>query len=203
MKFDPDKHHRRSIRLKEYDYSQPGAYFVTICVQNREFMFGDIVNGKMVLNEFGEIVKNTWFDLPNHIDNIALDDFIIMPNHIHAIIIIVGAGPRPALTNSKHAHNENTADLKRMGLEQAGLEQAGLEPAPTRNLGLSEVVRQLKTFSARRINELRNMPGFPVWQRNYYEHIISNEDELNAIREYSCANPKNWDIDTENPNFTQ
>ena len=83
MKFDPNKHHRRSIRLKNYDYSQPGIYFITVCTQNRVFMFGEIVDGKMVLNEFGEIVRNTWFDLQNHIDNIELDEFIIMPNHFH------------------------------------------------------------------------------------------------------------------------
>jgi len=192
MKFDPDKHHRRSIRLKGYDYSQKGAYFVTICVQNRKFKFGDVEYGKTILNKFGEIVKNTWFDLPNHIGNIELDEFVVMPNHIHAIIVIVGAGSKPA-QNKISTSNAYTT----------GFERADLESAPTRNFGLSEIVRQLKTFSARRINELRNMPGFPVWQRNYYEHIIRDEEESNATRLYIIENPQNWDIDTENPDFRQ
>jgi len=200
MRYNPDKHHRRSLRLKGYDYSQQGAYFITICTQNREYLFGDVVDGDIILNEFGEIVKYTWFDLPNHIGNIALDDFIVMPNHIHGIIIIVGAGPRPA-QNKKPIQNGQRADLERADLERAGLERAGLEPAPTRDFGLSEIVRQLKTFSAKRINRIRNMTGFPVWQRNYYDHIIRDEDEMKQIREYIHTNPQNWDIDIENPSF--
>ena len=155
-------------------------------------MFGDVIDGKMILNEFGEIVKNIWFDLLNHIKNIALDEFIVMPNHLHGIIIIVGAGQRPAL-NIIPAQNKYTA----------GLERAGLEPTPTRKFGLSEIIRQLKTFSAKRINRIRKMPGFPVWQRNYYEHIIRDDNEINQIRQYIRTNPQNWDIDTENPDFSE
>jgi len=91
MKYNPDIHHRRSIRLKGYDYAREGAYFITICTQNREKILGEIVNETMILNKNGSIVENIWFDLPNHNSNIVLDVFIIMPNHVHAIII-VGAG---------------------------------------------------------------------------------------------------------------
>ena len=91
MKYNPQIHHRRSIRLQDYDYSSEGAYFVTMCTQNRECLFGEIVNGQMILNEYGKIVEQCWNDLPNHYDNIALDAYVIMPDHFHGIIFIVGA----------------------------------------------------------------------------------------------------------------
>ena len=182
MTYDPHKHHRRSIRLQGYDYAQAGAYFVTICTQNRECLFGDVVDGAMRLNEFGEIVRLTWEDLPNHVANIVLDAFVVMPNHAHGVIfitdsVVVGAGSEPAPT----------------------------EPAPTqhtqpRRYPLPEIIRQFKTFSARRINELRGTPGISVWQRNYYEHIIRDDESLNRIRRYILENPQRWAMDRENPN---
>ena len=187
MKYDPAKHHRRSIRLKGYDYTQAGAYFVTICTQDRMCLFGEITEGKMRLNDAGEIVVWTWHDLPNHISNVQLDAFVVMPNHVHGIIVItdpvvvVGAGSEPAPT-----------------------EPAPTEPAPTPRMhGLPEIVRQFKTFSARRINDLRGTPGTPVWQRNYYEHIIRDEGSLNRIREYILNNPSRWEMDQENPSVAR
>jgi putative transposase len=155
-KYDPNVHHRRSIRLKEYDYSEAGAYFVTICTHNREYIFGDIMDCEMKLNEFGQIIMDCWNNLPNHYQHLILDISIIMPNHFHGIIIIT--------------------NVNNVG--------AGLKPAPTikKRHGLSEIVRAFKTFSSRRINQIRNTHGVPVWQRNYYEHIIRNENELNKIR---------------------
>jgi len=182
VKYDPAKHHRRSIRLKGYDYTQAGAYLVTICTQGRICLFGEIVDGEMRLNDAGEIVAWTWHDLPNYISNVQLDAFVVMPNHVHGIIIItdpvvvVGAGSEPAPT----------------------------EPAPTPRMhGLPEIVRQFKTFSARRINDLRGTPGTPVWQRNYYEHIIRDEGSLNRIREYILNNPSRWEMDQENPSVAR
>jgi len=188
MKYNPDIHHRRSIRLKGYDYAQPGAYFITICTHHRECLFGDVVDGEMRLNTFGKIVEWTWRDLPNHIVNIVLDAFVVMPNHVHGIVIIVddhhmvGAGSEPAPT-----------------------EPAPTEPAPTnrKRHGLPEIVRQFKTFSARRINKHRGVRGVPVWQRNYYEHIVRDENALNRIREYIRNNPFNWSMDQENPSATR
>ena len=178
MRYDPAKHHRRSIRLKGYDYSQAGAYFVTICTRNRECLFGDIVDGEMRLNELGIIVQRTWLDLPNHVGGIVLDAFVIMPNHVHGIITITDRGG-------------NTVG-------------AGSEPAPTTRVpnrhGLPEIVRQFKTFSSRRINARRQTPGLPVWQRNYYEHVIRDERSLERIREYIANNPLQWELDRENPN---
>jgi len=113
QEYDPEKHRRRSIRLKGYDYSQEGAYFVTICTHNRECILGEVANGEVLLNEFGKIVESAWFDLPKHYRNVELDAFVVMPNHVHGIIFIVGA-------------------------DHVG---AGLKPAPTGGYALSEVVR--------------------------------------------------------------
>ena len=156
---------RRSTRLRSYDYSRAGSYFVTICAQNRECLFGNVMDDEMRLNAAGAIVQTVWDELPNHYPNVELDRFVVMPNHLHGIIVIVGAG---------------------------------LKPTPTKH-GLPEIVRALKTFSARRINEMRNTPGVPIWQRNYYEHIIRNDESLHRIREYIVNNPAQWALDRENP----
>ncbi|MBL7994462.1 transposase [bacterium] len=181
MKFNPDIHHRRSIRIKGYDYSRPGAYFITICTQHRNRVFGQIMDGNMVLNELGRIVEYTWNDLVNHIDHIKLDSFVVMPNHVHGIIVII---------------NDIVGAVPVVG---AGSESAPTKPAPTRKrYGLTEIVRQFKTFSSRRINQIRKIPGIPVWQRNYYEHIIRNDNAIHRIREYIAHNPRNWENDKQN-----
>ncbi|HEU4759378.1 MAG TPA: transposase [Dehalococcoidia bacterium] len=177
-KYDPEFHHRRSIRLPNYDYSRSGAYFVTVCTQGRHCLFRDVVDGKVVLNSCGDIVQACWDDLPNHYEQVTLDAFVVMPNHVHglilisdAIVVVVGAGFKPAPT----------------------------KPAPTRRHGLPEIVRAFKTFSSRRINELRGVSGAPVWQRNYYEHIVRHEEELQRIRQYVHENPFKWSEDPDNP----
>lgn len=182
MAYDPEKHHRRSIRLRGYDYAQLGAYFVTLCAQGRECLFGEVVDGQMHANEYGEIAEYTWRDLVNHSAGIELDVFVIMPNHVHGILF----WHDPA------------------GVGSVG---AGSEPAPTATVnhnagkrhGLPEIIRQFKTFSGRRINECRHTPGVQVWQRNYYEHIIRNDQSLNRIRQYILDNPARWAMDRENP----
>ena len=196
MIFDSAVHHRRSIRLKGYDYTREGGYFITACTHNHENLFGEIVNGEMRLNELGQIVQFTWEDLVNYVNGIELDEFVIMPNHIHGIIIIVGvvgAGLEPAPTEpapTEPAHTEPTHT------EPAHTESAPTKSAPT--TPLSEIVRQLKTFSARRINVVRNTPGTPVWQRNYYEHIIRNDQSYMNIAEYIRDNPAQWEADKLN-----
>ena len=174
MKYNSNIHHRHSIRLKGYDYSQAGLYFVTICVQNRECIFGEIIDNEMQLNENGKIVQMVWNELPQHYHHIELGEFVVMPNHIHGIVIIndvvVGAGV-------------------------VGVVRAGLKPAPTANHGLPEIVRALKTFSARKINELQNTRGEKLWQRNYWEHIIRDEQSYLRIADYIVNNPINWKND--------
>ena len=172
--YNPEIHHRRSIRLEGYDYSRAGAYFVTVCTNNREYLFGNIVNDEAVLSEYGKIVENVWCNLTDHYQNIKMDKFIVMPNHIHGIIIL-------------------------MDMDDVG---AGFKPAPTglmKYYPLSEIIRAFKTFSARHVNELRKTQGISVWQRNYHEHIVRNENELNRIREYIMNNPLRWQYDRENP----
>ncbi len=193
MKYDPDVHRRRSIRLKGFDYSTPGAYFVTINILGRECLLGEISDSTMYLNSFGQAVEEVWNNLPNHYPNLELDAFVVMPNHVHAIFILttnVGPGLRPGL----EVANINDAD---------GEGRPTLRVGPTKNLKkrqpLTTMVGSLKSFSARRINQIRGLTGVPLWQEDYYEHIIRNEDELNAIREYIFNNPLGWDKDEENP----
>ncbi|MGA2630174.1 MAG: transposase [Terriglobia bacterium] len=186
MAYDPKAHHRRSIRLRGWDYARPGLYFVTVCTQGKEHVFGAVADGEMRLNEYGRNVAACWEELPRHYPRIRVDGFIVMPNHVHGIIEIldVGAGLKPAPT------------------VRNGIAGAGLKPAPTRGHSVSEIVRAFKTFSARGVNRLRRTAGKPLWQRNYYEHIIRNELELAAIQEYIASNPVRWDTDPENPAAT-
>jgi len=191
---------RRSIRLKEYDYSQAGYYYITICTHNREHLFGAIENGVMRHNDIGTIALNEWTRTPEMRPNISLDAFVVMPNHFHGIIIIgdidVGMEISDVVGNSSDV---------RAGLEPAPTEpmsSTGIMlpisptfPTPPKQHGLPEIVRQLKTFSARRINQMRGTPGVPVWQRNYYERIIRDDIELYHVRQYIMNNPKNWKSD--------
>ena len=194
MPFNPDIHHRQSIRLRDYDYSWAGAYFVTACVLQRKCLFGEIIDGKMILTETGRIVMATWSDIPNHYKNISLDESIIMPNHIHGIITIaeVNSGGNGRVANPPLRINATGKDLNSV--------EAGLKPAHVeKQYGLPEIIRGFKTFSSRRINVLRNNPGCSIWQRNYYERVIRNEQELTNAREYIVNNPLKWELDKENP----
>jgi putative transposase len=164
---------RKSIRLRGYDYSLPGGYFVTINAYRKDSLFGDIQQEKLILNNYGEIVKSFWEKTPDYYQNVHLDTFIVMPNHIHGIIFI-----------------------KDLEIESKNHTRAGHRPAPTKSHSLPEIVRAFKSFSANKINQLRNTKGLPVWQRNYYEHIIRNDKELNDIRAYIKNNIVNWHIDT-------
>lgn len=170
------KHNRRSIRLKRYDYSQKGAYFVTICTQNRECVFGEIINGEMHLNGAGDMVERWWCELENKFKNIGLDKHVVMPNHFHGIVIIVGADLRVCPSMGKHT-----------------------------GLPLHRMVQWFKTMTTNEyIHGVKQNPNVPIdkrlWQRNYYEHVIRNEEDLNGIREYIITNPLRWAIDKENPN---
>jgi len=200
MNGENQKHNRHSIRLKGYDYSEEGAYFVTIVTHDREMLFGKVVDGEMVLNEYGEIVKSTWFDLRDHIDNVELDEFFVMPNHFHGLIIInplVGVGSKPTPENFNNSEIRTGLPTRNERLEaqkSRGSFRAGHGPAPT---GLPEIVRQFKTFSSKRINELRGTTGVAVWQRNYYDHIIRSDKDYDNIANYIAMNPSTWMKDDE------
>ncbi len=174
MSYDPDKHHHRSIRLKGQDYAEPGGYFVTVCTHERACLFGHVVNGEMHLNEAGEIALRCWEEIPDHFPSVELDASIVMPNHVHGIIIVPGRGTACRAPTT----------------EQFGKPAVGSIPT---------IVRSYKSSATRHINLVRMTPGIPVWQRGYYEHIVRREPELMAIREYIQGNPAHWDDDENNP----
>jgi len=190
MNYDKYSHHRRSIRLKGYDYSQAGAYFVTICTRNRECLFGDIVDAEMRLNDAGHMVWDLWQKIPGHFPHADIDEFVVMPNHVHGIIVIVGAQFIAPLDCD--AMNRNKI-------------QGAMNHAPTSRDAINnkkpvgEIVRAFKARFTHAINNIRNTQGHPVWQRNYYEHIIRNEEEMDRIREYIIENPVKWAEDVDNP----
>jgi putative transposase len=170
VRFNSDIHHRRSLRLKEYDYSSNGYYFVTICTQHREHIFGEIVNGGMALSEAGKIADVLWHKIFVKYDYVLMDEYVIMPNHMHGIMVIVGAGlPRP---------HENRY----------------VNRVPT----IGQIIAFFKYQTTKEMNSLQGMPGNKIWQRNYYEHIIRCGAELKNARQYIIANPRQWADDVEN-----
>ena len=174
---------RPSIRLKDYDYSKAGAYFITICVQNREHLLGAIENNEMKLNEAGRIAYNEWIKTPEMRPTIELDAFVIMPNHIHGILIINDPDTGRGTMHRAPTGNRNNQ------VEQFG--------KPTSNT-IPTIIRGYKSSVTKQINILCNKPGMPFWQRNYYEHIIRSREELNRINEYIINNPAKWDEDQYN-----
>lgn len=174
--YNPTLHHRRSIRLPTYDYAQAGAYFVTVCAHQKARVFGEIANDVMRLNAWGEVVREEWLRTAEVRRDVELDAFVVMPNHFHGIIILsgaVGATRRVAPTRS-HATGPKSKSL-------------------------GAILAQFKSMVTKRITTSRQTSGIPVWQRNYYEHIIRSERELHQIRQYIADNPRKWALDHENP----
>lgn len=188
MKYDPLKHHRRSIRLKGYDYAHAGAYFVTLVTRGRECIFGEIVDGEMRANPLGEIAAYYWQELPRHFALVTMDAFVVMPNHAHGIIMI-------AADSTGEASAAQVSDTSR----RSSADASPLRPIGTQSGSLGAVVQNFKSVTTRKINQRRATPGAPVWQRNYYERIIRDEAELNRIRRYIVENPLRWALDAENP----
>ena len=221
---------RHSIRLPGYDYTQPGAYFVTIVTKDRACLFGQIVDDEMILSPLGRIVEWVWKHLPDHFANVETDTFTVMPNHAHGIFWIVddnGRGdafpaPTPAPENGQSDEpnrltgmspgNASPLPAPTPTLEDGQSDEpnrltgtssgnASPRPSPQRPGpppgSVGAIIGNFKSITTRRINKLRHTPGAAVWQRNYYERIIRNERELNAIRQYILDNPKNWLKDRE------
>jgi hypothetical protein len=153
MLYNPEKHRRRTIRLQDYDYSQAGAYFITICTKNRECLFGEIVDSEMCLNEWGEIVAVFWNEVPRHFRNVELDAFIVMPNHVHGVLIIIDNGRGTAC---------RAPTVERFG-------------KPVAN-SLPTIIRSFKSATTKRINEIHATHGIPIWQRNYLPHEIKKKN---------------------------
>ncbi len=175
------KHRRRRVRrLQDYDYSWAGAYFVTMCTHNRERLFGKVAASEMYLNTFGGIVQSAWSSLPECYPTILLDEFIVMPDHVHGIIVITEDGEKKHPAEAIYEFPRRMSRLQR------------------REMLLPKIIGRFKQNSAKQINLLRNSPGVAVWQRNYYEHIIRNAESARRIREYIASNPLKWTIKGEN-----
>jgi REP element-mobilizing transposase RayT len=177
MRYDPKEHHRRSIRLRDYDYAQAGAYFVTVCGEGHTCLLGDIIDDEMRLNDAGRMVQAVWDELSDHYPGVETDAFVVMPNHIHAIIVLsVGAGPR-ACPNSGPC-----ADPDEMGQSQgvrgqprggAPTERVGPPSGDGRAMSLADVVHRFKAWTTKRYTDGVRQQGWPpfpgrLWQRNYY-----------------------------------
>ncbi len=208
MTYDPTRHHRESKRLRGYDYSRPAPYFVTLCVQNNLCLFGDVVDGEMVLNDAGLIIEKWWKELENKFSGVRLDRFRVMPNHMHAILAIMGTGM-------------DMVTKFGIGLDELNLDGAdaneGIVPSRDGTTGghigsplqpsLGDVIQWFKTMTTneyiRRVRE-SGWPQFKgkLWQRDYFDHIVRNAESLELIRNYIRDNPLRWSLDRENPNRT-
>jgi len=187
---------KNSLRLHGYDYRLVGTYFITLCVERREALFGVVESGEMKLNQFGEIVKEEWLKTAVIRHAVALVEFVIMPNHLHAIIILndtfvgpyasppdvgaAGVPPAPSSWNNQGSHDNKSY------------------PKTTT---LGNIIGGFKRATTKRINEIRGTTGAEVWQRSFYDRIIRNEHELGLARQYIMDNPLNWELDKENPDL--
>ncbi|HRN46479.1 MAG TPA: hypothetical protein PK110_10660 [Niabella sp.] len=195
MKYNPQKHHRRSIRLKGYDYSQAGMYFITICCQNRICRFGEIINNEMVLNDFGKIAHDEWIKTTELRPNVELGKFVIMPNHIHGIIRLSRRGELHSPENEdvfdtpQPTENEDVFDTPQPPENEGVCKTPPRSPSQT----VGAIVRGYKSSVTKQLHFL----GFDeqLWQRNYYEHIIRNEQSYQTISNYIINNPAKWNND--------
>ena len=233
MGYDPKKHHRRSIRLRGWDYTSPGAYFVTICTHNGQCLFEDPT--------LRRVVETMWQRIPRHFPHVQLDEFVVMPNHVHGIIWIVDkpvgarhsrepSSPTSVIPSDEPAQwrEQSSGNASPLPPPNTGTRHSREPLSPTDTIlsdeptqsrkqpsgnasplphgvvpgSLGAIIGNFKSVTARRINRIRRTPGAPVWQRNYYEHIVRSEDELGRIRKYIRLNPLKWELDRENPHRT-
>lgn len=204
--YNPNIHHRRSIRLRGYDYSQAGLYFITICVHDRACLFGEITNGKMALNDVGIIADNFWLEIPGHFPHAELHEYIVMPNHVHGIIEIIknqhgmpDVGPRhdagPHHGVALPDNNDITVGTSHgmSGMSQPpNINQFG-KPVPG---SVSVIINQYKSSVKRWCN--KNGHPFFQWQSRFHDHVISDEQSYQRISDYIANNPQKWIDDTFN-----
>jgi putative transposase len=197
MPYNPQHHHRHAMRLPGYDYTQAGAYFVTIVTHQRELLFDDPV--------LRRAVETLWLDIPKHFPTVALDENVLMSNHLHGVLWIIGEGrgeahqsPQPSgvgfATDTHLIGNPATFGTPVNPDSMANASPLRMPPG-----SLSAVIGNFKSVTTRRINQIRRSPGGVVWQRSFHDRIIRNERELAAIRQYIRDNPANWARDHENP----
>jgi REP element-mobilizing transposase RayT len=183
MPYNPAIHHRHSIRLKGYDYSQAGLYFVTICVQNRSCLFGKIETDEMILNDAGQIATQCWLEIPQHYPDAVLHECVIMPNHVHGIIELVGANDDSPPLGCNDVGNVGAKNFSPLPPSQSSSSRS---TGTSRTIG--SIVRGFKIGVTKQL-------GYPLWQRNYYEHIIRNEQSHQNISNYIINNPAKWKTD--------
>jgi REP element-mobilizing transposase RayT len=181
--------HRRSIRLKDYDYTTAGAYFITIVTHGRKILFGEVTDGVIRLNDAGRMIQSVWDELAEHYAGVQHDAFVVMPNHIHGVVSLVGAGPR-ARPSVK------------------GQPQGVAPTEDTSAMSVPDVVHRFKTLTTKRYIDGVKNSGWAAfthrfWQRNYFEHVIRDEQSLQRIRQYILDNPARWEFDRENPSAMQ
>jgi putative transposase len=216
LTYDPERHHRRSIRLKGYDYHQAGAHLVTIVTHDRALLFGEVVDGRMQLNDAGRMVRTVWDEILLFYPGVDIDAFVAMPNRIHGIIVLpgdvsdVGAGPRArslvATVTIPEGQPQGVAPTDTP--DDATIVGAGprARPLVADRLSLAEIVGRFKSLTTRRYTDGVIQSRWPpyggrLWQRNYHEHIIRDTVSLQRIRAYITANPSGWASDDENPEF--
>lgn len=192
-KFNPNKHHRKSLRAPGHNYTQPGAYFVTIVTYQRECLFGEVPDGVMRLNENGQIVQWEWERLTLRFAFLELGTYIVRPNHTHGILIFHGA-VRATRADYTVTHSNN-APLQTNAPDDNNGSPLPRGPKPS---SLGTVIGQFKSRVTKRLWKIPDLNGIPIWQRNYYDHIIRNNGDLKRIHRYIEANPHNWDTDQEN-----
>jgi putative transposase len=174
MPFDPNRHHRRSIRLRGYDYTKAGAYFVTICAYQRKPIFGEVCDRAVRLSKVGHVVTRCWMALPRHFSGVELDSWVLMPDHLHGVIII----------------QANIAAT--WAAREDAFVAPSQRPQGTHSGSLNAIVQNFKSISTRKANQLCRTAGAHLWQRDYYERIIRDERALHAIRRYIDENPARW-----------
>jgi REP element-mobilizing transposase RayT len=173
---------RKRARLPGYDYASPGAYFITVCTHQRHSLFGEIVGGPMCLNAFGAPVQAAWLEIPRHFPEVEIGALVVMPNHLHAIVIL------NASVGAKHPDLSDASPLP-----------APSWPRGTQARSIPAIVQKAKSISSRRINLLRGTPGRPVWLRGYFEHVVRSPRELDRLRRYFESNPLLWELDRKDP----
>jgi putative transposase len=187
MPYDPQKHHRHSMRLRAYDYTQAGVYFVTIVTYRRELLFDDPV--------LRRLVETLWLAIPRHFPVVALDEYVVMPNHLHGLLWIIDGHRR----GEAFAKGSMLIDMPAMAaLPIDWVSRANASPLHVIPGSLGAIVGNFKSVTTRRINQIRHTPGRAVWQRNFYDRVIRHESELAAVRQYIRDNPANWALDKEN-----
>jgi putative transposase len=171
--------YRKPIRLKGYNYSMAGGYFITVCTSRREYLFGEIINQEIKLSRPGEIVEEWWRKLKDKFPDVELDGYAIMPNHVHGIVIL------------SEKEEKGVGAIHELPLPNNRFQR--------RRMLLPRIIGYFKMNSAKEINRLRDVRTTSLWQRNYYEHVVRNENELHRIRGYIQNNPLKWELDRENP----